>query len=110
MNCPRCGAPDFRFACERCSLLTPAAAKALLDVTQAIEHARTLFSAAAVRVGLKRCGTFDPEDIEGILRAVRLAPLRPGGSFPLWDRLRANRATQPAELTFAASPPLGLDF
>jgi hypothetical protein len=86
MNCPRCGAANFRFACRRCSLLTPAACEALLPILETVKG--SIVSAAKVRADLERQGTFAVEDVEVILSAIRLNP-KPGLSFPLWDYLRA---------------------
>ena len=86
MNCSRCGAPNFRFACERCSLLTPAAAMAAADIFETLKGHRV--HGAKVGDALKRRG-FAPEDVGAILIALRLASRR-GWSFPLWDRLRVT--------------------
>jgi len=85
-NCPRCGARNFRFACERCSLLAPAAALAVAAVLRTVPAPITI---EKVRAALERRGTFKPEDVESILRVIRTAQPTQGFSFPLWDRLRA---------------------
>jgi len=60
-NCPRCGARNFRFACERCSLLAPAAALAVAAVLRTVPAPITI---EKVRAALERRGTFKPEDVE----------------------------------------------
>lgn len=87
-DCPRCGAKNFRFACERCSLLTPAAIDALSTILETAQQTNSIITERQVRAALEVRGTFNPDDVEGILRALRLAQPRQGLSFPLWDRLR----------------------
>ena len=84
--CPRCGARNFRFACEHCSLLAPAAALAVASVLRTVPAPITIEKA---RAALERRGTFEPEDVESILHVIRTAQPKQGFSFPLWDRLRA---------------------
>ena len=89
MNCPRCDTPNFRFACEGCGLLCPSAAKAAGEILEALDLEGSILSATAMRAGLQRSRRFEPEDVEAILRALRLME-RQGLSFPLWGRMPAK--------------------